>query len=149
MMRVGMRGFVIVLALVFAFASAGTVLCEMNCAAGESAATTEGMPDGSTNVATSHCDGEQIDVARQDIPTHHGSSDGNTKHSGAHSHLRFVATVGGEVQIFPAIIHSEFAMSPLNFGSGILARGEEDFWNNNSSPPINSSFVFAASVLRI
>jgi hypothetical protein len=149
MRRVAIRGFMIVLALVFAVANAGTVLCEMDCAAGGHAESSAAITDGVASGAASHCDGERIDSARLDAQGHHGNSNGNTKHDGAHSHLRFVATVGAEVRISPAIKVSDFAVSPVHFDSTNFVRGEENFWNNNSSPPINSSFVFAAGVLRI
>ena len=58
----------VVLALVLAVASAGTVLCEMDCAAGDTGASATGMHDGSMNVAISHCDGERIDSAQHEGP---------------------------------------------------------------------------------
>jgi hypothetical protein len=149
MRRDAMRGFMILLALIFAFASAGTVLCETNCAAGASAASGAGMPDGSEKVATSHCDGEQTDASRQDAPVHHRNSGGNTKHDGAHSHLRIVATASAEVQVSPALTFSNFAATPVNFGAALFARVEQNSWNNNSSPPLKSSSVFSTGVLRI
>jgi|SRR5579864_896479 len=149
MMRVAIRGSIVVLALVLAAASAGTVLCEMDCAAGGHAEAAASLSDSASGVATSHCDGEQMDSARHDMPTPHGSSGGNTKHSGAHSHLRIVATVSAEVQISPALILSNFAGTPVSFSSAILARRGANFWNRNSSPPIKSPPVFSAGVLRI
>jgi hypothetical protein len=145
MTRIVMRGFMIVLALTLATASAGTVLCEMDCAAGghaESAAAITPMSN------TSHCDGVQTDSARQEMGVHRGSSGGNRKH-GAHLHTGIVATVGVRVLILPAIKFSEVAVASIGSVAPVFARADQNFWINNSSPPINSSFVFAASVLRI
>jgi hypothetical protein len=153
MLRVAMRGFVIVLAMVLAVASAGTVLCEMDCAAGEHAASVAGMTDDAANGASSHCSGERIDSTRHDMSARHGSSgddtkrSGNTKHSSAHSHLRIVATAAARIQISPPRLSSDFA--PVSFGPAIFARVEENFWNNNSSPPIKPPSVFSTGVLRI
>ena len=47
MLRAAMRGAMIVLAMVLVVASAGTVLCEMNCAARDTGAAATGMHDGS------------------------------------------------------------------------------------------------------
>jgi hypothetical protein len=155
MLRAAMRGSMIILALVLAVASPGTVLCEMNCAAGEHVASAAGMTDGAANVASSHCDGERIDLARHDMSARHGSSggntkrSGNTKHSSAHSHLRIVATVGAEVQISPALLLSDFAVVAVSFAAANFARIEETFWNNNSSPPIRPPSDFSTGVLRI
>ncbi len=149
MLRAAMRGFVIVLVLVFVVASAGTILCEMNCVAGDTGASAAGMHDGSMKVAISHCDGERTESMQLDIPAPHGTSGGNTKHSGAHSHLRIVATATAEVQILPAITFSDFAITPANLAAPIFAGADQNFWNNNSSPPMNSPSVFSASVLRI
>jgi hypothetical protein len=143
------RGAIISLALVLAVASAGTVLCEMDCAAGEHAASAAAMTDGVANGASSHCSGERIDSARRDMSARHGSSGGDTKHTGAHSHLRIVATVRAEVQISPALLLSDFAVIPASFDAAIFARVEENFWNNNSSPPIKPPSVFSTGVLRI
>jgi hypothetical protein len=141
MMRLAMRGFMIVLALVIVVASAGTVLCEMDCAAGghlELAAAMTPM-----NASASHCDGEQMEMS-----VHHGSSGGNTKHR-AHLHTGIVATVGARVLISPTIKFSELAVTSIDSVAPLFARADENFWKDNSSPPINSSFVFAAGVLRI
>jgi hypothetical protein len=146
MMRVAMRGFMIVLTLVLGVASAGTVLCEMDCAAGGHAESAAAMAP--MNAGASHCDGEQMDSATQDIGAHHGSSGGTRKH-GAHLHTGIVATVGARVLISPGIKFSEVAVASVDFGALVFARADENFWRNNSSPPINSSFVFAAGVLRI
>ncbi|HEY4837813.1 MAG TPA: hypothetical protein VIH72_04360 [Candidatus Acidoferrales bacterium] len=146
MVRVAMRGIMIVLALVLIVASAGTVLCEMDCAASghpESVAAMTPM-----NVGASHCDGEQMDLAQPDTGAHHGSSGGNTKHR-AHLHTGIVATVGARVLISPAIKFSASAVASVDFGAPVFARFDENFWRNNSTPPINSSFVFAVGVLRI
>jgi hypothetical protein len=146
MLRVATRGLMIVLTLVLAVASAGTVLCEMDCAAGghlESAAAMTPM-----NAGASHCDGEQMDSATQEMGAHHGGSGGNRKH-GAHLHSGIVATVGARVLISPGIKFSEVAVASVDFGASVFARADENFWKNNSSPPMNFSFVFAAGVLRI
>jgi hypothetical protein len=144
-----MRGAVFVLALVLVTVSAGTVLCEMNCTAGGHAESSAAMTDGAASSATSHCDGEQIDASRQNMPSRHGSSNGNTKHSGAHSHLRIVATVRAEVQVSAALTVSDFVSTPAVFGVSIFSCVDENFWNNNSSPPIKSPSVFSTGVLRI
>jgi hypothetical protein len=149
MMRVAIRGSIVVLALVLAVASAGTVLCEMDCAAGGHAEAAAAMSDSASGVATSHCDGEQMDSARHDMPSPHGSSGGNTQHSVVHLHLRIVATVGAKAQISPPRILSNFAITPVSFGSAILVRLEANFQNNNSSPPIKSPSAFSTGVLRI
>ena len=140
-MRVVMRGFVIVLAMVLAVASPGTVLCEMDCAAvGHAAATVAMTP---MSVGGSHCDGEQSDLS-----AHHGNSGGNTKH-GAHLHSGMVATVGAAVVASPVNTFSDFAIASVDFGAPVTAHAGENSWNNNSSPPINSSSVLAPRVLRI
>jgi hypothetical protein len=89
-----------------------------------------------------------MDSLMKDMSAHHGSSGGNRKH-GAHLHTGIVATVGARVLISPRIKFSEFAVVSVDLGARIFARADENFWRNNSSPPINSSFVFAAGVLRI
>jgi hypothetical protein len=149
MLRIATRGFVIVLALLFVVASAGTILCEMNCVAGEPGASAAGMTDGSKNIATSHCDGEQPEAMQLDMPAPHGNPGGNTKHGNAHSHLRIVAKVTAESQLSPALTPSDFASAPANFRGAIISRNEENLWNNNPSPPINFPSVFSADVLRI
>lgn len=146
MMQVAIRGFMIVLVMTLAVASVGTVLCEMDCAAGGHAESAAAMTP--MNAGASHCDGEPMDSAQQKMGAHHGSSDGNRKH-GAHLHTGIVATVGVRVLISPGIKFSEFAVSSVDYGAQFFARADENFWRNNSSPPINSSFVFAAGVLRI
>jgi len=148
MVRGVIRGSIILLALMLALASAGTVLCETDCAAGEHAEAAAAM-GGTESGAASHCDGERIDGARHDMAAHHGSPGGNAKHGGAHSHLRIVATVGAEVQIAPALILSDFAITPMNFGTAIFRRVDENFWKSNSSPPTKSPLVFSTGVLRI
>lgn len=149
MMRFVVRGSIVVLALVFVFASAGTILCEMDCAAGghaEFEATTAALAP--MNAGTSHCDGEQMDSAKQEMGSHHGNSNGNRKH-GAHLHAGIVATVSARVLISPRIKVSEFVVASVDFGESVFAGADENFWRNNSSPPISSSIVFAAGVLRI
>jgi hypothetical protein len=146
MMRVAMRGLIAVLALVLIVASAGTVLCEMDCAAGGHAESVAAMTPMSGGA--SHCDGDQMDSATQEMGAHHGSSGGNTKH-GAHLHTGIVATVGARVLILPTIKFSEFAVASVDFAAPVFPRFDENFWKSNSSPPIESSFVFAAGVLRI
>jgi hypothetical protein len=149
MMRVAMRGFMIVLAMVLALASAGTVLCEMDCAAGghtESDAKTVAMTP--MNAGASHCDGDQMNSAAQDMGAHHGSSSGSRKH-GAHLHTGIVATVGARVLISPQIKFSEFAVASVDLGARVFASFDENLWKNNSSPPINSSSVLSTGVLRI
>jgi hypothetical protein len=141
-----MRGAIILLALVLAIASVGTVLCEMDCAAGGNAESVAAM--GPMNTGASHCDGEQMDSTSQDLGAHHGSSGGNTKHR-AHLHTGIVATVGARVLISPRIKFSEFAVASIDFGAPMFAGADENFWKSNSSRPINSSFDFAAGVLRI
>jgi hypothetical protein len=148
-MRIAMRGIMIVLALVLTVSSAGTVLCEMDCAAGghaESEAMTAAMTP--MNAGGSHCDAERMDSAMRELSAHHGSSGGNRKHS-AHLHSGIVATVGARVSISPRIRFSEFAVASVDFGKLVFACADENCRRNNSSPPINSSFVFAADVLRI
>jgi hypothetical protein len=149
MMRVAIRSAIVVLALVLVVASAGTVLCEMECAAGGHTDAAAAIGAGASGVTTSHCDGEQMDSGRHEMPMPDGSSGGNRKHSGAHSHLRIVATAGAEVQISPALILSDFAVTPVSFGSAIPGSVAGNFWNNNSSPPIKSPSVFSTGVLRI
>jgi hypothetical protein len=146
MMRVVMRGFMIVLALVLVVASAGTVLCEKDCAAGGHAASAVAMTP--MSVGTSHCDGEQVDLSAQDSSTHHGNSGGHTKH-GAHLHSGIVATITAQVLVSPPRTSISFAVAPTAFGVRGSARSNENFWKNNSSPPINSLSVFATGVLRI
>ncbi len=67
MMRIAIRGHIVVLALVLAIASAGTVLCEMDCAAGGRTDSAAATNDSASGVATSHCDGEQMDSAGRDM----------------------------------------------------------------------------------
>lgn len=149
MLRVAMRGFVIVLALLFVVASAGTILCEMNCVAGDPGAPAAGTPDGSMNVATSHCDGQQPESRHLDMPAPQRTSGGNTKHSGAHSHLRIVAMVSAEVQISPAATVCDFSVTPVIASASIFPMADQNFWNNNSSPPIKFPSVSSANILRI
>jgi hypothetical protein len=146
MVRVAMRGLIAVLALVLIVASAGTVLCEMDCAASGHAESVAAMTPMSGGA--SHCDGEQMDSAQQEMGAHHGSSSGSRKH-GAHLHTGIVATVGARVLISPAIKFSDVAVASVDFGAPVFVRADENFWKNSSSPPINSSFVFATGVLRI
>jgi hypothetical protein len=89
-----------------------------------------------------------MDSATQYMAAHHGSSGGNRKHS-AHLHTGIVATVTAEIQILPAIILSDFAAPPANFGAAIFVRAGQYSWNNNSSPPVKSPPVFSTGVLRI
>jgi hypothetical protein len=147
MMRVAIRGQIVVLALVLAIASAGTVLCEMDCVAGGHAEASTALRDSASGAAASHCDGEQMDPPRHDMPN--SDSGGNTKHSGAHSHPRIVATPGAEVQLSRALTLSNFAVAPASFGSAVIASIEGNLRNNNSSPPINSPSAFSTGVLRI
>jgi hypothetical protein len=144
-----MRGVVIVLAMLFVVASAGTILCETNCAAGDTGASAAGMPDGSMNVATSHCAGKQTESMQLNMPAPHGNSGGNTKHSGAHSHVRIVATVTAEVQTLSATTVSYFSVTPVISSAAIFSRADQNFLNNNSSPPTNFPSVFSTGVLRI
>ncbi len=144
-MRIAMRGIMILLAVVLIVASAGTVLCEMDCAAGGHAESAAMTP---TNAGASHCDGEQMDSASRELGAHHGSSDGNKKH-GAHLHSGNVATVTAQIQILPTITLLDFAAIPVNFGAAIFARAGQYSWKTNSSPPINSPSVFSTGVLRI
>ena len=146
MMRVAMRGLMIVLTLVIVVAGAGTVLCEMDCAGGGHTELAAAMTP--MNAGASHCDGEQMDLGSREMGAHHGSSGDNAKHR-AHLHTGIVATVGARVLILPAIKFSEFAVASTDFVAPLFARTDEKFWKSNSSPPINSSFVFAAGVLRI
>jgi hypothetical protein len=141
------RSAIIVLALVLAVASAGTVLCEMDCAVFGHAASAAAMTDGSYGGATLHCQGEQNEIAHHQMPAPHRTSSGNTKHSGAHLHARIVATATARVQISPVVTFS--AVIPVAFGAAICARTDEASWNDSSSPPVNSPSVFASSVLRI
>ncbi len=145
-MRTAMRGLMIVLVMTLAVASAGTVLCGMDCAAGGHAESVAAIAP--TNSGASHCDGEQTDSLMKDMSAHHGSSGGNKKH-GAHSHSGNVATVTAEIQILPTSILSDFAATPANFGAAIFARAGQYSWKTNSSPPINSPSVFSTGVLRI
>jgi hypothetical protein len=149
MMRVAIRGQIVVLALVLAIASAGTVLCEMDCVAGGHIDSATTMSDSASGVATSHCDGEQTDSPRHDVPAPHGSSDGNTKHSGGHSHPRIVATATASIQILPQRTFSNLAVISDLFSSCTFVGVEGNLRNNNSSPPINSPAVFSTGVLRI
>jgi hypothetical protein len=149
MIRVAMRGSMIVLALVFAIANAGTVLCDMDCAAGGRTEAAAAMGDGASGAATSHCSAEQMDSSRHDMPAPHNSSGGNTKHSAVHLHPRIVATATARIQISPRHTSSYFVTDSVPSSSGILARGEANLRNNNSSPPIESPPVFSSSVLRI
>jgi hypothetical protein len=149
MMRVAIRGQIVVLALVLAIASAGKVLCEMDCAAGGHTEASAALRDSASGAAASHCDGEQMDSPRPDMPAPHGSSDGNSKHSGAHSHLRIVATATARIQISPAQILSDFAVTPVSSGAAISESVAGKFRNNSSSPPLKSPSVFSTGVLRI
>jgi len=60
-----------------------------------------------------------MDSARQDKPTPNGGTGGNTKHNGAHSHLRIIATATARIRISPAQILSNFAVAPV-FSTGVL-----------------------------
>jgi hypothetical protein len=146
MLRIATRGFVIVLALLFVVASAGTVLCEMDCAAVGHAASSVAMTP--MNNGASHCDGEQIDSAQQALSAHHGSSGGNAKH-GTHSHSGIVATVTARVLLSPARAFFSFTAAPITFGVTGSAHVKENSWNNNSSPPMNCPSAFATGILRI
>jgi hypothetical protein len=148
MFRVAMRGSIVVLALVLVAAGAGTVLCEMDCAAGGHAEAAFAITATASGVATSHCDGEQMDSARQDMPSPHGSSNGNTKHS-AHLHPRIVATTTARIQISPKPTFSDFAVGSIVIGAAISARIEGSLRNYGSPPPISSPPVFSTGVLRI
>ena len=149
MMRVAIRGQIVVLALVLAIASAGTVLCEMDCVAGGHIDSATATSDSASGVATSHCDGEQMDSARHDNPIPNSDSGGNTKHNGAHSHLRIVATATARIQISPVQILSDFAVTPVSSGAAISESVAGKFRNNSSSPPLKSPSVFSTGVLRI
>lgn len=146
MLRITVRGLMIVLALAMVVASAGTVLCEMDCAAVEQAASSVGMAP--MSAGASHCDGEQSDSAQQDLSAHHGNSGGNTKH-GAHLHSGIVATVTARVLVTSAQTISSFAIAPIAVGVTVSSRANENSWNNNSSPPMNPRSIFATGVLRI
>lgn len=146
MMRVVVRGFLIVLALVLIVASAGTVLCERDCAADGHAASAAAMAP--MNVGISHCDGEQSDSSARDLSTHHRSSGGNTRH-GAHLHSGIVATVTARVSVSPVIAFLGYAVASVGLRASVISRADENSWNNNSSPPTSSSSVFATGVLRI
>lgn len=148
-MRVAIRGTILVIALVLAVGSAGTVLCEMDCAAGGHTEAAAAMSDGAGGVATSRCDGEQMDSARRDMPMPNKSSGGNTKHSGGHSHSRIVATTTARIQISPARTFSVSVVNAAASGSPLFVRIDQTLWHDNSPPPIKSASVFAASVLRI
>jgi hypothetical protein len=147
-MRFLLRGLIIVLALVLAIASGGTVLCEMDCAAGGHASPAAAINDGMASTPTSHCDGEQMDSSHHTLSPH-GSSTENPKRGGAHLHPRIVATVAAGIQILPKRTSSDFAVNSVVVGSGIFVRVEANLWNHNSSPPINLPSVFSAGVLRI
>jgi len=149
MMRVAIRGQIVVLALVLAIASAGTVLCEMDCVAGGHAEAATAMSDSASGAATSHCDGEQMDSARQDKTMPNGDTGGNTKHNGAHSHSRIIATTITRIQISPAQILSGFAVTTAFSGTTFLESVAGNFRNNSSSPPLESPSVFSTGVLRI
>jgi hypothetical protein len=149
MIRVAIRGQIVVLALVLTIASAGTVLCEMDCVAGGRTEAATAMRDSASGVATSHCDGEQMDSARQDMPARHGSSDGNTKHSGGHSHPRILATPGAKLQLSRALTLSSFAVIPISSGPASLGNVAGNSWNNSTSPPLKSPSAFSTGVLRI
>ena len=149
MMRAVTRGLMIVLALVFAAASAGTVLCEMACAAVGHTEAAAAMSDNASGIATSHCDGEQMDSARHDMPMPNRNSGGNTKHSGVHSHPRIVATTTARIQISPARTFSASEVNAVVLGSALFVRTGQTLWHDNSPPPINFPSVFATGVLRI
>jgi hypothetical protein len=158
MMRVAIRGSIVILALVLAVASAGTVMCEMNCAACGNETSGRTITDEGTNVVLAannasssvvmaHCHGDRNETARNRMPASHDPSGGTTNHHGVHVHPRIVATaVAGisislSVSIFRAI-HTVSNAVPAVYTFEFSS-------NNNSSPPINSPFVFAAGVLRI
>jgi hypothetical protein len=149
MMRVAMRALMIVLALLLAVASAGTVLCEMDCAAGGHTQAAAAMSDSASGLATSHCDGEQMDSARHDMPAPHGSSGGNTKHGGVHLHPRIMATTTPRIQISPSLRFSGAVTGQIVFSATLAARTVETFRNDGSPPPINFPSVFSSGVLRI
>jgi hypothetical protein len=147
MIRVAMRGSMIVLALAFAIANAGTVLCERDCATGGHSEAAAAMSDNASGAATAHCVAEQMNSTRHDLPMSHKNSHGNTKHSAAHLHPRIVATATARVQISPSQTFSYFAAAST--GSGSFASVERNFWNRNSSPPIGFPPDFSTGVLRI
>jgi hypothetical protein len=157
MMRVVTRSAVILLALVLAVASAGTVLCEMECAACGFETSSRAMTDGAAdfdaiNVASSstampHCEGDQNETARNNTPVSHGPSSGTTHHHGVHVHPRIVATAAVGASISPsasifAAVHTVSDTVPPVYNFEFSS-------NNNSPPPINSPSVFATGVLRI
>jgi len=149
MLRVAMRGSMIVLALVFVFAGVGTMLCDMDCAAHGHAASTAAAIDGAARTASAHCGGEQNETSRHNMPASQGSSSRNTKHTGVHLHPRIVATTTARIQISPALTLSDFAGAPVYFSSAIPGQVAGNSWSNNSSPPIKSPSIFSTGVLRI
>jgi hypothetical protein len=143
------RAAIIVVVLVLAVASAGTVLCEMDCIAGRHAASPAAVTDDAASVATSHCAGELIQSMPHEMPSPHGSSGGNTKHSGVHLHPRIQAITIAKIQISSSLAFSGSVVTRVPVSVGFSPRNNKTSWNSNSSPPINSPSFFASGVLRI
>src|SRR5882724_5835857 len=92
-----MRGAIVVLALMLAVASAGTTLCEMDCAAGGRADTTVASADAVSSSDVMPCHGGENGTTQHSASLPHGQSRGDTGHSGEHLHARIVATATAKI----------------------------------------------------
>jgi hypothetical protein len=142
-----MRGLIILLAIVFALASAGSVLCEIDCASGGSLQGKISM-EGNANGATSmRCHNHEGSKLSHDRPAPDRNSGGNTKKCGVHGHTRIVAKANAGTRAIPAgASRTPALVSGSRAGS---AFNENNLRSSDFSPPISPPSVFTIGVLRI
>jgi hypothetical protein len=139
------RGLVIVLVLTFAMSSAGTVLCEVDCASARLSHDAAPVLEGGATAM--HCHGMGNETARRDAPAQRGKSHRSKKDGGAHQHARNQVIANSRTQFAstgadatPAALVDRVLPS-LDI-PGISRNGDV-------SIPINTHSAFTTGVLRI
>jgi hypothetical protein len=92
-----MRGSIILLVVMFAAASAGTVKCEITCAGAGPSHDAVTPPGSASGAASMHCHGQMAGTARHHSAAPDGNSKENTKRCGVHGHNKIVATAGTKI----------------------------------------------------
>jgi hypothetical protein len=142
-----MRSLIILLALVFAVASAGTILCEIDCEAGRLARESASMIGGATSAMPMHCHNQHAGTQRQQTPEPHGNPGGNTKDCGVHGHGRIVATANAKISVLN--YGAAAALGSINATPARASIIQDGALRRRFSSSIGSPSIFASGVLRI
>jgi hypothetical protein len=142
-----MRSLILLLVAMSAFASVGTVLCEVDCVGAALIHSTVSIARGANNAASAHCHHQLSETARHDSSAPSGNSRGSKNHCGIHEHARIVATANARVQVVTSTAVT--AEVVVTRGTARPTGIQTSSRRNSLLTSIHSSSIFATGVLRI